>query len=475
MIRLRLPTINQVLAVVFVAGLAGLSYLFGAAVMHFRLPSSDFLYNAFIGAKAWNERGRPSDSFVTPGGDTADLGVRLDKPEKTQDGFTLCTTTQGVRAELLDMRGTVVHRWELPFGRVWKEPAHVRGSIPEEQIHWFRCHLFRNGDLLAVYHAEGDTPYGYGLVKLDKDSRLLWSYAGNAHHDVDVAEDGTIYTLTQKIETQPPEGLAFLPAPYLADSVVVLSAEGRELNTVPLLEAFRDSPYALLLTAVMNGPPQISAAPPPGPPRAIRLTPPGPGGPPSSGSSSPSLQPKRAGPTLSAAKGDFIHANSIKVLPRALASKFSLFQPGQVLISLRNLDAIAVLDLHKRSIVWAARGLWRIQHDAEFLANGHLLLFDNGGSIKGCRVIEFDPVRQALPWCYASEQFTPFSALFRGMKQGLSNGNVLIVDPDGGRIFEVTPDKEMVWEMICPRSVTGAHRYKADELTFLKAAIRARP
>jgi hypothetical protein len=205
------------------------------------------------------------------------------------------------------------------------------------------------------------------------------------------------------------------------------------------------------------------------------LTPPGAGGPAPSDLPAPPVAPKRTGPTLSATKGDFIHANSVKVLPRRLAAKFPLFQPGQVLLSVRNLDAIAVLDLNKRSIVWAARGLWRIQHDAEFLANGHVLLFDNGGSRKGCRVIEYDPVSQALPWCYASEQSTPFTALFRGMKQELPKGNVLIIDPDGGRIFEVTAGKEMVWEMTCPRSVTGVHRYSADELTFLKGAARVRP
>lgn len=472
---MRLPTINQVLVLVSLAGLAGLSFLCGAAAMHFRLPSSNFLDKAFVGAEAWKERGRPTDGFSASEGEATEPKVRLDLPEKTQDGFTLYTTTQGPWAELLDMRGTVVHRWELPFSKVWEHPKHVSGAIVEGHIHWFRCHLFPNGDLLAIYHAEGDTPYGYGLVKIDKDSRLLWSYAGNAHHDLDVSEDGRIYTLSQKIDSKPPDGLDYLPAPYLADSVVVLSTEGKELNSVPLLEAFRNSDYALMLTTILNGAPQIKAAPPPGPPRAVALTPRAPGGPPFAGPLIPVPPPNPAGASLAASKGDYIHANSIRVLPSAQAARFPLFQPGQILLSLRNLDAIAVLDLNKRSIVWAARGLWRIQHDAEFLPNGRVLLFDNGGSIKGCRVIEYDPVTQALPWCYASERSAPFSALFRGMKQGLANGNVQIVDPDGGRIFEVTADKEMVWEIVCPRSITGARRYPAGALTFLKGAIRARP
>jgi hypothetical protein len=107
-------------------------------------------------------------------------------------------------------------------------------------------------------------------------------------------------------------------------------------------------------------------------------------------------------------KGDLIHTNSVKVLTPARSGQFPLFQAGQVLLSFRTLHAIAVLDVGKRSVVWAARGPWRIQHDAEFLDNGHLLLYDNHGWNKGCRVIEYDPVTQAIPWVYSDADASPF-------------------------------------------------------------------
>src|SRR5262249_34286235 len=100
---------------------------------------------------------------------------------------------------------------------------------------------------------------------------------------------------------------------------------------------------------------------------------------------------------------------------------------------------------------------------------------------------EYDPVTQAVPWAYTNEHATHFSANFRGMKQHLPNGNTFIVDPDNRRLFEVTPDKELVWENYCslpsalpgqrPRSraVNFARRYGADELIFLKGVARARP
>jgi hypothetical protein len=422
--------------------------------MHFQLPTWDFLDKAFIGGEAWLAR---QDLPPRPPGDAgAPSEVGIDKPDKTFDGFTLCTTTESSSAVLLDMRGNVVHRWQMPFRQAWPKAPHVPSPQPDERIHWFRCHLYANGDLLAIYHAEQDTPYGYGLVKLDKESNLLWAYGGNVHHDVDAGEDGRIYALTQKIVRTPPAGLEDIPAPFIADYVVVLSPEGQELHCIPLLEAFRDSPFALTLATLSRRPPKAR------------------------------LQP--AGPPVRPEHGDILHANSVKVLPRAQAPQFPLFKAGQVLISLRTLDTLAVLDVESRSVVWAASGLWRSQHDAQFLDNGHLLLYDNRGTATQARVLEYDPVTGAYPWSYVDNALKGFVANQRGATQRLPNGNTLIVDPDDYRLFEVTPRQEVVWECSAPISpyaqgpmplyhvsITSARRYAAAELTFLKGGARARP
>ena len=445
--RLRVPaprlTPNRILAALSIFGALSISYLLGAAVIYFKLPTSDFLENAFWGAQAWNDRGKSTLSTLSPEAAAVARekeGISADRAEKTADGFTLYTMTDGSRAVLIDMRGTVVHRWELPFRKVWPRVSHIEDALPDEQVHWFRCHLYPNGDLLAVYQADGDTPYGYGLVKLNKESKVLWAYANTVHHDVDVGADGTIYTLTQRIVTKAPAGLEFLDPPYLADALVVLSPDGQELQNIPIAEAFVNSPYALTLAT------------------------------------------KKTETVASERETDPIHTNGVRVLNPALAAKFPLFKPGQVLLSARALDTIAVLDLGTRRVVWAAKGVWKAQHDAEFLDNGHLLLYDNAGSSEQSRVLEYDPQTQAIPWSYSNENATRFRALSRGVKQRLSNGNTLIVDPDNRRIFEVTKAKELVWEFFCPQkqdgkshAVTGAHRYGASELTFLNGTARPRP
>jgi hypothetical protein len=457
---IRVPQFGKLLAGLSLLGVVVLSYFVGAAVMFFQLPTYDFLHKAFTGGKAWHERGQPAlNPFLPPDLDERE-GVTVDRPTQTWDGFTLVTTTLGARATLLDMRGQVIHQWALPFRQAWPRPPHVENPLGDQQIHWFRCHLFPGGDLLAIYQSDSDTPSGYGLVKLDKDSKLLWKYDRRVHHDLDVDEEGRIYTLTHQLKRQTSAGLEFLPTPYVADTLVVLSPDGRELENIPIEEAFRDSAYSFLLStaiaeqAIPKDPAQLKS------------------------SFEAFVQP---------AKGDLFHTNSVKVLTPARARHFPLFRPGQVLISLRGLHALAVLETRKRSVAWAALGPWRIQHDAHFLDNGRLLLFDNHGWDKGCRVIEYDPVTQAIPWVYSEPGSALFHAAFRGMAQRLPNGNTLIVDPDNRRLLEVTRDKQLVWENFCrwppagphqqagARAITGARRYSAEELPFLKGVARARP
>ena len=86
------PCLGKVIACLSILGLAGLSYLFGAAVIFFQLPSYDFLYQAFTGGKAWHERGQPVISRFRILDDHVHEGVTADMPGRTYDGFTLVTT-----------------------------------------------------------------------------------------------------------------------------------------------------------------------------------------------------------------------------------------------------------------------------------------------------------------------------------------------------------------------------------------------
>lgn len=430
-------------------GLISLSFLLGAAVIFFDLPSSSFLRRAFEGGVAWYEHkgsAPPEEQSAPPTAGT------IDKAGKTYDGFTLCMYGGNSRAVLIDMNSKVVHEWHIPFSQLWPVPPHIRGRIEDAAVYFNDGHIYPNGDLLAV--VEGpinlqNPSNGYGLVKLDKDSHVIWKYAEKCHHDLDVAEDGTIYVLVNEMVEQVPPQLAYIPTPCMIDFVDVITPEGKRIKRISLLEAFEDTPYAALFGKLER--PRIP------------------------GKMSPAAA-RTAFFTDDVRRRDVLHANAVKVLRGALAPKFPLFKAGQLLVSPRHLDAIAVIDPDSEKVVWAARGPWQAQHDPSFLDNGHLLLFDNLGSQRGSRVLEYDPQTQAFPWMYPDEKGKPFLSEIRGMCQRLPNGNTLIVNSVGGEVWEVTPDREVVWSCsVGHTELYRARRYTAEQLPFLKGGSRARP
>jgi hypothetical protein len=435
----------------FLGGMTFLGYLLGAAVMFFQLPSSDFLSKAFLGAHAWNERRQVPPPLPIHEIPRAAIGT-IDKPGKTFDGFTLyiCGSLElsSTQAFLMNMRGEVVHHWAVPFSEVWPLAPHIHLPIKDNQVGFFDGHLYPNGDLLVVFHTLEKLVNGCGLAKLDKNSNLIWKYDGNIHHQVEVGEDGTIYAIAHKLVDRMPRGLEFIPTPCLVDELVLLSPDGKLLREpISILEALRDSPYAPLLDSLSEDKRDL--------PVGLNLI-----------RSLSLIHDRRREP---------LHLNSARLLERRLAARFPNFQAGQVLLSVRNLDALCMLDLQKQTVVWAARGPWLAQHDAQFLDNGHLLILDNLGATRGSRVLEYDPQTQAFPWSYPQGGDPSFLTTERGMCQRLPNGNTLIVDSSEGKLLEVTPERETVWTCSFPYSVNSARRFSREQLPFLTGDVHARP
>jgi outer membrane protein assembly factor BamB len=68
------------------------------------------------------------------------------------------------------------------------------------------------------------------------------------------------------------------------------------------------------------------------------------------------------------------------------------------------------------------------------------------------RVVELDPTTLELVWSYAMpgrESFKFFSHYISSV-QRLANGNTMITEGADGRLFEVTPEGEIVWEYVSP-------------------------
>jgi hypothetical protein len=154
------------------------------------------------------------------------------------------------------------------------------------------------------------------------------------------------------------------------------------------------------------------------------------------------------------------------------------------MVSVRNLNTIAIVDASNGVVKWALSGMWRHQHKAIFLDNGNILLLDNQGGNSAAffefnrsRVVELNPETQQIIWQYNGDKKDPLFTYLLGYNQRLPNGDTLITEAEQGRIIEVSPDKSIVWEYISPfragerkeliATIMSAVRIDSSTLLFL--------
>jgi hypothetical protein len=342
-----------------------------------------------------------------------ETGVTVHRPGRAWDGLNFYTSGHFPGATLMDMDGNILHEWRHSFIDAWR--AGPRGKLPGSTKgagFWRRAHLFENGDVLAVFD-------GMGLIKVDRESQLIWSYLEGAHHDVDVLPDGRVLVLVREACVDP----AVNPDhAVLEDYVAVLDSDGKELRRVGLLDAFRSPRFEHFLSGMKTS-------------------------------------------------GDLFHTNTIEVLDGSLAGRVAGFEAGNVLVCVRELDTIAVVDLTTEQVVWAARAPWSRPHQPTVLPNGNLMIFDNRGYGGFSRVVEFDPATLDIVWDYHGEDPQDFYSRECGSNQRLPNGNTLITESDGGRAFEVAGDMTVAWEYVNP-----AHAGESNEfIASIFDMVRLRP
>lgn len=331
---------------------------------------------------------------------TGAVGVVALDPQRVQPGVNLYVSGHRAEAILMSMEGTVLHRWRLPFERAF--PG--RTATIDSQF-FRRAALLPDGDLVAIYQ-------GGGVVRLDPDSRPIWTVPAAPYNDLWVAPDGERILYLHKQAVDRPD---LRPGgPLLEDFVVALDGGGHELWRASLLAAFERSSFATLLTPL--------------------------------------------GPTA-----DAFHANTLAVLAGPGTDPAGPFAPGTLLVSMRETNTIAVLDAAASTVLWAQRGPFVAQHEPSLLPSGEVMLFDNHGAGPGrSRVIALDPRSKALRTLWPP-QGLPFFTDQAGSAARLGNGNLLVVESERGAAFEITPGGEVVWEFRSP--------HRAGERRELVAAL----
>lgn len=430
-------TLDRVAKLVSLLGLLVAVFLAGMVATGLKIWPYRLLKDAEKGWIALRMRYLDPDWAFFPARGAGSGVVALDRG-RAFPGYTLISEArpEGFTAKLVDLDGTEVQRWRASFAEVWRDGApHIQRLGNPDRIRWHGLHVYPDGSLLLNFETE-HFPYGGGLVKLDKDSRVVWKVARNTHHALKVLPDGTILAVALNWRPQGLPEADFLKPPYYEDVVLRISPEGRVLDEISIPLALRGA-----RGLYWNG----------------------------------------------GEEQDPTHVNDVELVTPELASDFPMLRAGDLVVSMRTPNAIVAIDGRTRRAKLTLVGPWAQQHDVDLLPGGLISFYDNRGGPKECggtRIVKLDPGTQAIVWQYdgcgdrgGGEGLDSYAW---GDHQWLPNGNLLITEPFGGRAFEVKAGDPacVVWayvNAVAPRDgkpwrglVGEARRYPYEALPFVR-------
>src|SRR5689334_3643486 len=368
------------------------------------------------------------------------VGLRAVNPERASPGFTLFAPLiwGDARVYLVDLHGNVVHTWNMPY------PPGLSGYLTE------RGTLFYNGRTSEESFLNRFPFKGGVVLEADWNGKVLWEVRHPDHHHHGILlRNGNVLLhcmghvpgdIARRVSGGMVEGNmqsgSYAPRPDTdADKMFsdYLAEVTRAGQTVWQWRTWDH------LDPVTDGIAEVQA------PRTL-----------------------------------WAHGNSVQELP-----------DGDILASFRPTSTVVRISRKTGKIVWklgppTVSG----QHAPTLLANGNILIFDNGvhrldDSMPYSRVIEVNPATNEIVWKFQDKPAWNFFSPRMGNAQRLSNGNTLITESTFGRFFEVTSQGEIVWEYISPffgkpyfggpassesNWVFRAIRYSAEEIARARAA-----
>ena len=197
---------------------------------------------------------------------------------------------------------------------------------------------YPGGDLLAIFRLIHAFPYGGGAARVAPDGRPRWFRKDYSHHLPHIIDDNLALVPGFRVERenrtlqvgQLKKALACEDESWLVDTIRLIDGAGRILEEIDILGALLESPYNGILF----------------------------------------LQPEECDPT---------HLNFAHQLG-ADASGADGIAPGDLVASLRNLDAFGIIDRDTRRLKRLARGGFIRQHAVRHFEKARFLMFDNLGS-----------------------------------------------------------------------------------------------
>jgi hypothetical protein len=325
------------------------------------------------------------------------FGLYSHDRERATPGFTLFTPLGLNKTHLVNMKGELVHEWDLPA-----EPGNY-------------AYLLNNGNLLAAVRSQGGPKglpaKGGHLLEMDWDGNLVWEHIDHVqHHDFRRLPDGNTIYLGWKLlsEEQVKRHTGGAPGTEHADGVYG--------DTIIEITPQGDVVWDWFVGTDME----------------IEKYPNHPG----------------------SWRREYAHGNTLAPCPNGDII-INQRMNGTMAIIDKQTKKIrwAMQDFtfgQQHDVQMLDNG------NLLFFANGALNATYDGPEV-GSRVIELDPETNAIQWEYSTKAPRDFFSWFISGCQRLTSGNTLICEGIYGRFFEVTPDGDIVWDYVSPYIVDNGH------------------
>ena len=317
------------------------------------------------------------------------LGLVYRDDAKSFTGYTLFCPVRGHHADLIDPAGRIVHQWRHPEGI-----QHVKW-LPNGHV------LAHTGAPDAAEGVENIGGSAGALLELDHDSNVVWEYRDvYMHHDYQrLATGNTIVIRWAKVPTD-------VSARVQGGHVAAGDPDWMWGDVV------REIDVAGAIVREWRSWEHLSTA------HHIKCP----------------LESRK----------EWTHLNSIEVTP-----------DGDWLVSFRLTSTIAIVDGATGDVRWRwGPDVLSHQHNATWLDNGHILVFDNGCHRREApsfsQIVELDRQTREIVWKYIGGQLLGFYSFMVSGCERLPNGNTFITEGATGRLFEITPEGETVWEYVSP-------------------------
>lgn len=293
-----------------------------------------------------------------------------------------------------------IHQWKPDFDAIKK-------AIGDKKEYWQGS----NKNSLPLIHPllapDGSIIFhsfiGFPLIKINKDSKLVWTIPGIFDHALEYDADGYIFVQSAIEHTR------FLPnflPNYLDDAIAKISPRGKVVFKKSIAEILVENGYRALLLGT------------------------------------------------GIYENDVLHVNDIQ--PALTSSKY--WRKGDLLISIRHKSAVFLYRPATNKIIWLKVGPWVNQHDVDFVDSTHISVFGNN-TIRNVSNQPLDGHNEIYVYDFKTDStLTPYTECLKkarvstpseGRSDILPGGDLFIEETNNNRLLRINT-KDIIWQYVVP-------------------------